>query len=167
VDASGDFAITDVMPGRYILRVSGAPRWYLRSSVVNGQDTLDVPIDITGDRDISGAVVTMVDRTSELSGTLSDNMGRPLSDLAVIVFPQDQQLWLPGARRVRTSRPATDGRYQFRDLPPGDYLIAAVNDIDPGGASDPQLLQALLPAAVPFTLRDGEKRTQDLRVGVR
>ena len=72
--------------------------------------------------------------------------------------------WTPQSRRIRTSRPGTDGKFTVTNLPPGEYRIAALVDIAPGEANDPAFLEQLLQASYQFTLRRGEKKVQDLRI---
>ncbi len=49
-------------------------------------------------------------------------------------------------------------------MPPGNYLIAAVTDIERGEQFDPAYLAALSQQAVPVTLAAGERKTQDLMI---
>ena len=51
-------------------------------------------------------------------------------------------------------------------LPPGDYLMAAVTDVEPGEWFDPEFLQQLRAASARVTLNEGDKKTQDLRLNV-
>jgi hypothetical protein len=162
VGADGRFTITGVIPGRYILRAGGG---IMKSSIVGGQDTLDFPLEFTGERDITDAVLTVTDRSSELSGVLTDVAGKPAVDFAIVVAPVDPRFWLPGARRVMMTRPDTAGRYAFRSLPPGDYMIAAVTDLDPGGQFDPEFLKAVAGGSVRVSISEGARVAQDLRVG--
>ena len=62
------------------------------------------------------------------------------------------------------TRPDSDGRYTLRYLPPGDYLVAAVKDLDRGAQYDPEFLRSLVGVSVPVTIMDGGKVRQDLRV---
>lgn len=165
VGADGTFKITGVAPGRYTLRVGGMQGWSVKSSVVAGVDSLDFPFDVEAD-DIVGAVVTMSPPApaTELSGLITDSMSKPVSDYTIVVFSSDQRFWTPGSRRIFTSRPGTDGRYQLRGLPPGDYQIAAVEDLEPGTQYDPDLLKQLLVASTRVTVGEGAKVLQDLRV---
>jgi hypothetical protein len=80
----------------------------------------------------------------------------------VIVFPADRALWSASYRRVRHQRPATNGRFVFDDLLPGDYLLAILPDLDPSWRS-PQMLGSLVEKATRVTLREGERKVQDLR----
>lgn len=183
VDASGRFTIKGVPPGRYSLRgnapagvggpgvglggamqAGGSGNWVLASSMTGGLDSLDFPLVIEPNVNISDAVVTFADRTTELSGTLQDASGTVTSDYSIIVFPSDKQYWQPQSRRIQSTRPGTDGRFTMRNLPPGDYMIVAVTDVEPGEWFDPVFLAGLTPASMRVTLRDGEKKTQDIRL---
>jgi hypothetical protein len=135
-----------------------------KSSIVDGRDTLDFPLDFIADHDIGNAVVGITDRFTGLSGTLTDVSGKPGSDYTIIVAPSDTRFWTPGSRRILTTRPGPDGRYLFRYLPPGDYLLAAVTDLEPGTQYDPEFLQSIAPASLRISLTEGAQRTQDLRV---
>lgn len=165
VDIEGRFTFIGVVPGRY--RVGLASKlsgWSLRSAVIAGQDTLDIPLDVKGGENPSGALVTLTTRTTDLSGTLQGPAGQPSADFTVVVFASDNRYWLPQSRRTQATRPSTNGRFSFRDLPPGDYRLAAVSDVEPGQWFDPAFLRQLVGASIGVTLGEGERKTQDLRV---
>jgi hypothetical protein len=163
VNADGSFTIKGVIPGRYTLRASGLGG-YLRSAMVSGQDTLDIPLDFTGERDITDAVLTMADSASMLEGTLTDAAGKPARDYTMVIASTDNRYWVPGTRRIATSRAGVDGRYAFGALPPGSYFLAAVQDLENGLQFDPEFLRELSRASVPVTIIEGGKTVQDLRV---
>jgi hypothetical protein len=165
VDADGRFSIASVVPGRYRLNASGAGTgWYLGSSTVEGQDSLDFPIEVKANQGINGAVITFVDRQSELTGSIVNERAQPVADYTLIVYPADQRYWLPQSRRIQSARPATDGRFSFRNLPAGEYRLVPVYDPEPGSWFDPAFLQQLESASVRVTIADGEKKEQHLRV---
>jgi hypothetical protein len=132
--------------------------------MVAGQDTLDFPLDFTGDRDVVDAVVTVTDQTSELTGTLMDSAGKPAVDYGIIVAASDSRYWNPESRRIVISRPGPDGRYFIGGLPPGSYQIAAVFDLEAGAQYDPEFLRSVARASVNVVIGEGGKITQDLRV---
>jgi hypothetical protein len=165
VDASGKFTVTNVVPGRYRLTASGAGSgWSTESAVVEGQDSLDFPFEVKGSQGVTGAVITFTDQQSELSGTITDQQGQPAPGFTLIAFSSDERFWTPQSRRVRTTRPATDGRFTFTNLPPGDYGLAAVEDIEPGSWFDPEVLKQFDAASLRVTLSPGEKKVQSVRV---
>jgi len=164
--ADGSFVIDSVMPGRYRPAVASSTPlkgWLLASAIVDGRDVMDYGLEV--DTQDVNAVLTFTNRYTELTGSLQTPAGQPAPDYVVIVFPADRTLWRPRARRIQTVRPDTAGRFTFRGLPPGDYRIAALTDIEPDQSHDPELLSALLPASVALTLKAGENRRQDLRIG--
>jgi protocatechuate 3,4-dioxygenase beta subunit len=162
VGLDGRFTLTGVFPGKYVLRTGGG---LMKSAMSGGQDVLDFPLEFDGDRDITDAVLTVTDTSSELSGTLTDAMGKPTVEYTVIAAAADTRFWTPGSRRIALARPGADGRYIFRSLPPGDYLLAAVSDLEPGGQYDPEFLKTLGPASMRVRIAEGAKLSQDLRIG--
>ncbi|HYT65762.1 MAG TPA: carboxypeptidase regulatory-like domain-containing protein [Vicinamibacterales bacterium] len=170
IDASGRFEITGILPGRYRLTASlpglGRPgNWYLRSAVVNGQDTIDMPIEIRPNELIRDALVTLSDHPAQLTGTVQNAAGGAPNEFTVILFPADQALWLAQSRRIHGLRPSADGAFSFSVLPPGEYLLAAIDDVEPNEWFDPALLQRLVPTAMKVVLADGEQKVQDIRLG--
>jgi uncharacterized protein (DUF2141 family) len=165
VDASGRFTINNVLPGRYRLSgSSGATGWVVESAVINGQDTADFPIEIRPNQQVTGAAITFTDRQSEFTGGVVNDRNEPVSLYTVIVYPSDQRYWTGPSRRIQTSRPGTDGRFTFRNLPPGDYRLATVFDPEPGSWYDPAYLQQLDGSSTQFSIAPGEKKVMDVRV---
>jgi hypothetical protein len=79
----------------------------------------------------------------------------------LLVYP------VPGSRRIRMTRPATDGTFIVVGLPAGDYLLAALADLEPGEWNDPTLLAQLAASSLGVTLRERATTTQDVRIGGR
>jgi Carboxypeptidase regulatory-like domain len=163
VRADATFESTGILPGSYRLTSTAPAGFWLRSAVVNGKDVLDVTLEFA-QTDIADAVLTFTDRHSELSGTLQTASGGAAPDYAVVVFPVDRMLWIKNARRIQTTRPATDGKFLIRDLPGGDYFLAALDDVDPADLTDPIFLEAMVASSVKVAIVDGEKKQQDLRI---
>lgn len=163
VEADGRFSIASVVPGRYRLSAGGAGQgWYLNSSSIDGQDSLDFPVEVKAA--VGGAVVTFTDRQSELTGTITNDRSEPVSDYTLIIYPADSRFRTAQSRRIQASRPATDGRFTFRNLPAGEYRLAPVLDPEPGAWFDPAYLQQLDGGAVRVSIAEGEKKEQNLRV---
>jgi hypothetical protein len=163
------FKVPGVVPGAYRVATTsntgGAlSGWVLKSAVLNGRDVADAAFDVRPLEDVTGLVVTLVP-PAQLSGALSDGVGRPTSDLSMILFPTDRALWFQGSRRLRAPvRPASNGRFSFTGLPPGEYYLAALTDFDPNDWYDPEFLEQVVPGAIKVTLADGERKTQDLKL---
>jgi len=163
-DANGRFTFVGVSPGQYRVRASGAAGWTVKSVMADGRDTLDFWLEVTPGGNVSNVIVEFGDKSTDLKGTLQSQAGQPTAEYSVIIFPSDNRYWVPLARRVRSARPSTDGQFSFSGLPPGDYRLAAVTDVEPGAWYDPALLQQLQPVSVTVRLVDGQPVVQDLRV---
>ena len=187
VDATGLFKIKGVPPGRYSINANaqagqvpgvtqqpaagrgggaggGGGQWVLKSAMANGRDALDHSLVVEPNQEVSGMLLTFVDRTQEVSGTIQDTMGKPTSDYTIILFAADKSFWQPQARRIQSARPGTDGKFAFRNIPAGEYRITAVTDVEPGEWFDPEFLAAIISASVPVQVNEGEKKVQDLKV---
>jgi len=164
--ADGRFELTGIIPDSYRLSttVSAPAGWSLRSAVVNGVNVLDYPFEI-GAANVSGVVLTFTDRHTQLSGTLTTATGAVAPAYFIAVYPADRALWRWQSRRIQSARTGTDGRWMLHDLPPGEYLVAALTDLDPDDLLDPGFLAAIAPLAVTVTLADGEAKIQDLKMG--
>ena len=161
IGPDGRFTISGVSPGRYQIRPPGPAT----SAIIDGKDTLDFPLDFTGDADVTNAVLTVTDKQTEIAGRLTDATGKPGADETVIIASTDDRYWTPGSRRIAYTRTRADGQYVFRNLPSGSYVIAVVNDLEFGMQYDVEFLRSLAAAgSTRVTLAEGEKLLRDLRV---
>lgn len=173
-DASGAFTIKQIMPGRYVFggamyfgANTNSVTWTLQSVIADGKDITDRAIDITPESLPKDVVVTLSDKWQSVSGKLAQANGAPANDYTVIVFPADKAYWVTGSRRILAARPDSQGQFILGgqgmvSLPPGDYLLATVTELDRDEQFDPALLASLIPAAVPLSLQPGERKVQDL-----
>ncbi len=164
-DATGRFTIPNVLPGRYRLGgSSGGNGWSVESAVINGQDTADFPVEIKPNQNVTGATLTFTDKQTEFTGVVVNQRNEPVSAYTVIVYAADPRYWIGQSRRIQASRPGTDGRFTFRNLPAGEYRLATVFDPENGSWYDPAYLQQLDSSSTRFTLAAGEKKAQDVRI---
>jgi hypothetical protein len=102
------------------------------------------------------------DRGAQVSGAIKaddDAVGS-----TVVIFPADSDQWLPQSRRIRVAQVDRDGRYAIDGLAAGDYLIAAIEDVEQGEWLDPAFLQTISGNAARITLNEGARETKDLRL---
>jgi hypothetical protein len=166
--ADGSFVIPGVGPGEFKLTANvpagtaATSPWVLKSAVVGSVDALDVPIALR--TDVSGAVITFTDRPTELTGSLLDADGKPALEYFIVAFPVDRSLWTPQSRRIRSARPGNTGSFRIAGLPPGEYYICAMTDLEQNLLSTPNYLEQLVAASFKLSLTDSEKKTQDLKI---
>lgn len=160
------FRIDGIVPGGY--RMMTIPQgvrapigsWWLTSIVAGGRELLDAPLNLQ--QSAEDAVVTFADRASEVAGSVRDAAGTAVTDAWVVVFPADRARWFPHSRRIAAVRLDREGRYSIRNLPPGDYRLAATADLQQNEWFDPAVLDALVPAATPLRIGGPEKLTTDV-----
>lgn len=169
--ADGTFRATGLTPGRFLLRATApgsttTSGWALKSIVHNARDLLDAPFELAPGEILSDVVVTFTDRPAELTGALQNSSGTPTADYFILVCSTDRTFWFPNSRRIVSVRPNSTGAYSIRNLPPGEYFLSALTDVETGEWFDPEFLRALVAASpIKFTIGDGERKRQDLRVG--
>jgi hypothetical protein len=142
-----------------------ATGWWPRSAIAGGKDLLDEPLVVSReDATIPPILLTYSDRHTRVSGTLQTPTGAPATDYFIVMFTADRGLWRPDSRRLAFTRPASNGAFDFRNLPPGQYYIAALDELDTTSWQTPRFLDELVPGALPLVLAEGEAKTQDLRI---
>jgi hypothetical protein len=169
VNAQGRFQFASATPDSYrwvmTWNAPGASaRWTVKSSTANGREAFEAPLRLNPNEPMEWTV-TFTDTPTTLTGVFQDPGGRAATEYYILVFPSDRNYWTPGSRRIRTTRPATDGAFTLKGLPPGDYLLAALPDLEAGEWNDPMLLEQLVKSSATITLRDGETTTQNYRIG--
>lgn len=157
VDSEGRFRISGVTGRVHVVPGSPLPSgWFFKRALLRGADVTLSGVDVNGDLD--GLEVVLTDRATTVTGTARDPHGTQLKDFIVVFFPAGQFDERDRGRRQRTIRPDPDGVYRIRNLPPGNYLAAAVPVLSlPMGAEwDPAVAQTLAAIATPFALSEGE-----------
>lgn len=154
VTERGTFRLASA-PGRVLLRLADAPRgWTLQRVLVDGQDVTDRGIDVAAGTTAPPIELWITNDDPELVVTVVDVEGRPVRDAWVVAFSTNREHWTFGSRFVARGRPDRDGRYRQR-LPAGDYLIAAVDALEPGDEFDPRILAAVDSLSVSLVGRSG------------
>ena len=161
------FELTGLFDRRTLRGGAGGPNsgWYLKSVLVDGQDVIDTGIDFVPGRTYEGIQVVFSQKTTDLSGLVTDDRGKPVLDATVVVFPATRDRWGYQSRYVRTTRPDTNGRYNFKNMPPlDDYLVIAVQNLEQGQGSDPEFLAKAKDEAKLFSLGEGETKAVDIKL---
>jgi hypothetical protein len=156
VNQDGTFELRGIA-GPRIIRVQGVPAgWALKSVTIEGADVTDTPFEFKPGINVTGVVITLTNRLTEITGTVRDARGQTVADYVLVAFADDSQLWGAQSRYVQTTRPNQNGEFTLKGLPPGRYLAAAVPALENGSQSNPAVLEQLRRSARTFTLADGQ-----------
>jgi protocatechuate 3,4-dioxygenase beta subunit len=135
--------------------------WTLRRVLLGDVDITDTPVDF--DRgNVGPFVVHVTRRQTVLTGMVRDASHRPDDSASIVVFADDPSKWGPESRHLVAFHAGEDGHFEYRGLPEGRYIVAAVTDLEPGEETDPDVLKELRPHGVALTLTEGETRSIDL-----
>jgi hypothetical protein len=157
------FELTGMFDPR-LIRVGLPQGWTLKSVLLNGQDITDTPLDLPPGQTISGLQVVITERSTSLSGSVTDTRGTAVTDVTVVILPADESLWTYQSRFVRTARPDQSGQFQIQGLPPYErYLAVPVQGLEDGQAGDAEYLLRIRAQGTSFSLGEGETKGLDLR----
>lgn len=159
------FELTGLSEERLITAsLAESPDWTLKSVLLDGQDVTDTPIDFVPGQTVEGLQVIFSRKRTELSGGILDDRGQPDTDATVVMFAENPSRWTFVSRFIRTARPNQEGRYTLRGMPPEDYFVVAVRELEPGQWQDPEFLESIRDQATRVSLGEGETKVQNLKV---
>ena len=166
VQQDGRFVTAGQLPGRYFIRIGGAPGgWYVQSIMAGGIDATETPIDLSSGA-MNNVIVTFTDQFQDVRGTVTGNPAGA-DPPVVVVFPADSTAWKNfgvNPQRMRTTRAATTGAFTLGSLPAGDYYAVAIPEEYSSEWQDPAYLELLSRAAMRFGLNPAERKTLDIQV---
>jgi len=166
INPDGTFVTRGVPAGRYYLRALGTPPgWYLQGAMLNGLDLTTTPIDVSAGV-VSGVRLVFSDRSAEVSGRALAQPGVVAVDSRAVLFPTSDRLWIDwglNPRHIQSVRADPAGNFVFRNVPPGDYFVAAMPDASVARWSDPSTLLALARTAARVTVVPAGRHTVSVR----
>src|SRR5687768_12898740 len=166
----GTFRMTGVFgPSRLTLpRLPGCDTCYLKSARVNGTDAAETPFDFG----LNGGIyrdleVVISDAGATIEGRVVDEADTRES-VAMVVIPASDTLRYPASRYVKVGFRLRDGRFEAAGLPPGEYIVAAVNTDDRAIASmepdDPDFVARVEARGTRVIVFERERASVNLRL---
>jgi hypothetical protein len=161
LDSNGNFQLS-AAGGPVFFAVGTPPAWVVKSVTLDGTDITDEPLDLTGKLSVSGLLIRLTDKLTQVSGRVTDGRGQVLRDYVVVIQPADPKEPILNSRWIRTARPDTSGRFETRGLRPGRYVATAIETLEQGRQFAPEFQEQLRRGAREFAVREGETLALDL-----
>jgi hypothetical protein len=167
IASDGRLTVFGMPPGVYWPEFTPGVRnpigaWWLKSLAIEGRELLDAPLDLGASA--TDLVLTFADTASQLGGRAVMPSGDPAANAMVVVFPVEPRARFFNSRRIAAVPIDAQGRYVVRNLPPGEYHVAASAALDQFDWFDPDVLQKLAALASKVTIRGDEAVMLDVMV---
>lgn len=163
VDATGQFTIEDVIPGRYRIAIGGKTAgWSTVASVATSDGIEYSRVALVGASAVTRMLVTVTNPdTATIVATLTFDAYADPSQTRVVTFPSDPSLWREASRwPADLASPATSGTGTVKvQVPPGDYVVAAIPPGGPTFWTSVRYLKQLSARGVRVTVDAGETKT--------
>ena len=162
VKEDGTFRVTGVGLGKYSLNLNTLPQGtYLKSARFGGQDVTRTLIDTTSG---TGGTLDLVlsSKSAEVTGSVQNEKGEVAAGAMVTLWSKNPDPNPIGG--VRTSIADQNGGFQFKGLAPGDYYIAAWEDLDRGLTAGPEFLNHFTSEASALTLSESSHENREVKV---
>lgn len=167
----GTFELPDVPPGRYhVLGESLSRDWRFAGARSSEGDLTANALTITNDA-VEGVTLAFTDKTMALSGTVTDESGRPAVDGSVVLVPANVKGWIAAGmavQRTKVVQIAPDGSFQMTVDLPGEYIIVAAppevhtQTVVSPITVDADFALAFAPLGTKITIALGDTKTQAL-----
>ena len=161
VKDDGTFRFNAVGTSKYLLAAVILPQGtYLKSARYGGQDVTHATIDTTSG---SGGTLELVlsSKSADLAGSVQNDKGEALAGVIVTMWPKTPDgTPTGGARQASTDQ---NGGYKFQGLAPGDYYVAAWEELEPGLATSADFLANFSGNATAVKLAEGGHESRDIK----
>ncbi len=161
VRSDGTFEVQGVLSDSVLAISTLTGDWTLKAIDVEGKDFADQPMPVEQGATLSGVRVVLTNRPTTITGAVRDEK-KNAAEGTVIAFAEDSAKWRDGTRMIRATRPDQRGRFTFKGLPAGDYLLIALDYVLEGQWNDPEFLDGLKGRAERLALADAESKQLDL-----
>jgi hypothetical protein len=160
--ADGTFAFHGVVPDTYSLATTEPAGAYLKSVKLGNRELPDLHVEISG----GAAPLTILLATdgARIRGSVENAAGEAAVRIPVTLFPDGSQR--DRQDRAKTTSTDDSGRYEFKDIAPGDYRIFAWESADLNASRDPDFRKRYEGQSVTVTATAGGNMAVALKTAV-
>jgi hypothetical protein len=159
------FALTNVQPELYDVRVFGAPDGgYVQSIRAGDVEVMDSGLDLTNGAAPGEMTIVIAMAAGQISGTVQNEKLEPAAGANVVLIPE-------GARRENDrwyQMTSTDqyGNYTLKNVTPGDFRIFAFDNVEYGAYQDPEWLKPFESKGEKISIKENAKESVQLKLVV-
>jgi len=169
IDANADrkFVLLDLPPGHYSVSSTRlSDRFGVAFARLSGRDVTDLGFEVLPGASITDLNIGVSDQLAQFGGRLLRPGDRvdAAPNYHLILFPSDPSLWVPRSRRIAAAMSAKDGRFTFRNLRAGSYLLCVVENVEDNQWFDSTFLEALRPTSIEVVVKDRERLERDIKI---
>ncbi len=164
LNADGTFLVKGVAPSKYFASVGGLPQGtYVKAMRLGGQDVTREPLDLTSGAGGSLEIV-LSPKAADISGVVRNEKGETMQGVPVTLWPKipDHSSATGGIKTANTDQ---NGSFKISGLAPGDYYVAAWDDIPEAGlAQNPDFLAQFSSPDFAIKLDESGHQTADTKL---
>jgi protocatechuate 3,4-dioxygenase beta subunit len=161
IKEDGTFRFSSVGASKYLLVPLSLPQgMYVKSASFGGQDVMHEPIDTTSGK---GGTLDLVlsSKAGDVAGSVLNEKGEAQPGMVVSLWPKTSDGSPTGG--AQTAFTDQGGGFRFSGLAPGEYYVAAWEDLDPGLAQSADFLGHFTSEASAVKLSEGGQWSADLK----
>ena len=166
-NADGTFVLKGVAPSKYFITIGGLPQGsFVKSMRFGGQDVTRAPLDLTSGGGGSLEVV-LSPKAADVSGAVLNDKNEPVQGVPVTLWPKipDRSNASNGIKSANTDQ---NGSFKISGLAPGDYYVAAWDDIPEAGlAQNPDFLAQFASDDTAVKLAESAHQTASVKLVTR
>jgi hypothetical protein len=158
----GTFKATGLGPNKYAINFNGLPQGaYVKSVRYGGQDVTHSLLDMAS---AAGGTldVTLSDKAGDVSGSVHNDKGEAMPGIQVTLWAKTID---PGnTSGIKQANTDQNGGFKFTSLAPGDYFVAAWEELDTGLAQSPDFLKNFTGDGSAIKLAEGGHESVDAKL---
>jgi hypothetical protein len=162
VFSNGSTEWKNLLPGRYLVGVSGLPDNFYVKSVHHGDaDITEAGLDLSQG---SAASLTVLASPNggEIDGSLQDAQQQPSAGSTVVLVPETSKRALLSLYRIATTD--TTGKFALKGIAPGNYKLFAWELIAPNAWYDADILKLFDSRGEDVSIQEGDRQNKSLKV---
>ncbi|HEV8145318.1 MAG TPA: carboxypeptidase regulatory-like domain-containing protein, partial [Bryobacteraceae bacterium] len=158
----GSFVMKNIQPDRYRLSATGLPEGcYAKQIRFGGQDVTRSVVDLTSGA--GGQIEIVVSpKAAQVNGVVRNAKGETAKDTMLTLWQSVDETGAP--EFIRSFRTDENGSFRFTSLAPGEYRIAAWEQVDGGLVSNPDFRKQFESSAVTVKLQENSRENVEVKV---